>query len=836
MTSDCSGAACPFINLGSGGDSYLEVRFGTLGISDSETLVAANVTFEYMDEKTTFDSQELRCYNGSTWIQIASPTITLTETTTTFNISVPDCYKPVSRANDVRVRFGQFSPYADSGELYFDFVQLQVETSTGGGAPGWSNLVDNETATAPRKNDRIQINVTLSDDFNLSSYTFSWNDSGTFVNDSPVSISGTNVTISLNKTVTANKSQVIGYLFYFNDSENQQNQTDIGNFTVKSTLPSAPVLLQPENNSTTTNRTPEFTWNNSNDLDGDALTYNLVVDDNANFSSPVINQTAITETANSTSYDSTTKLDVDTTYFWRVRAHDGTGYGSFSSVSNFTVESAVSLVCVNDGSTVTCSDTGITTSALLTSDCSGAACPFINLGSGGDSYLEVRFGTLGISDSETLVAANVTFEYMDEKTTFDSQELRCYNGSTWIQIASPTITLTETTTTFNISVPDCYKPVSRANDVRVRFGQFSPYADSGELYFDFVQLQVETSTGGGAPGWSNLVDNETATAPRKNDPIQINVTLSDDIGLSSYTFSWNDSGTFVNDSTVSISGTNVTISLNRTVTANKSQVVGYLFYFNDSANQQNQTDIGNFTVKNTLPSAPVLLQPENNATITNRTPRFTWNNSNDADNDTLTYHLQVDDNADFSSLVINQTAITETANSTSYDSTTELDVDILYYWKVRAHDGTGYGSSSNTRNFTVESFAALSLVTGTINFGDLGLFATDNTTDDSPPPFLLENQGNVYVNITVTGSRLFTQGSFPSNNFRFKIDENEGSSFNFALSTTIFTDITNSSSTIDILDLDWHDASDTAETDLLVLVPGDEPSGTKNASVTFSMT
>lgn len=41
-------------------------------------------------------------------------------------------------------------------------------------------------------------------------------------------------------------------------------------------------------------------------------------------------------------------LNVDTTYFWRVAANDSTGYGSFSGVGNFTIDSYLAVSMLTD--------------------------------------------------------------------------------------------------------------------------------------------------------------------------------------------------------------------------------------------------------------------------------------------------------------------------------------------------------------------------------------------------------------------------------------------------------------------------------------------------------
>jgi hypothetical protein len=93
------------------------------------------------------------------------------------------------------------------------------------------------------------------------------------------------------------------------------------------------------------------------------------------------------------------------------------------------------------------------------------------------------------------------------------------------------------------------------------------------------------------------------------------------------------------------------------------------------------------TVDTTPPTRPTLLFPVNGATTTDSTPALKWKAVSGA----TKYRLQVDDNSNFASPIIdrNQT-------STSYTSSTALS-DRKYYWRVRAQDKAGNWSAWSTR-------------------------------------------------------------------------------------------------------------------------------------------
>ena len=91
---------------------------------------------------------------------------------------------------------------------------------------------------------------------------------------------------------------------------------------VVNTAPPTPTLLTPVNNAGQSDTTPTFTWSPVVDAEGDAVTYEIQVDNNSDFSSPVVLSPTATALSTAT-YTPTTTLTAGTTYFWRVRSSDG---------------------------------------------------------------------------------------------------------------------------------------------------------------------------------------------------------------------------------------------------------------------------------------------------------------------------------------------------------------------------------------------------------------------------------------------------------------------------------------------------------------------------------
>lgn len=238
---------------------------------------------------------------------------------------------------------------------------------------------------------------------------------------------------------------------------------------------------------------------------------------------------------------------------------------------------------------------------------------------------------------------------------------------------------------------------------------------------------------------------------------------------------------------------------------------------------------------NSAPSVPTLQFPADNASITNRTSAFNWTNSTDAEGDAVTYHLQIDTDSAFSAPTVNVSGIADgSTGTTQYLISPILNIDTTYYWRVRATDGSLTSAYTATRNFTVSSLLSITLLQSIVNFTSATLLNTSNTTGGSFTPFRLENNGNIFANISVTGTQLFTNGGFPNTTYQFKARANETNAFNTTASSTNWVNMTSSSTRKDIVDLNWSDINDDLLIDIGITVPSAEPPGTKTSNVTFS--
>ena len=118
--------------------------------------------------------------------------------------------------------------------------------------------------------------------------------------------------------------------------------------------PATPVLSGPADGATGVDVQPNFTWAAA----AEATSYTIEIDDNADFSSPVVS-----ETVNGTSFTPGAALDTDTTYYWRVTANNTCGSGASSAVFSF---STGLLVCAAPNAAIP--DNGSVNNTIVISD------------------------------------------------------------------------------------------------------------------------------------------------------------------------------------------------------------------------------------------------------------------------------------------------------------------------------------------------------------------------------------------------------------------------------------------------------------------------------------
>ncbi|MFW6121787.1 MAG: fibronectin type III domain-containing protein, partial [Petrotogales bacterium] len=129
------------------------------------------------------------------------------------------------------------------------------------------------------------------------------------------------------------------------------------------------------------------------------------------------------------------------------------------------------------------------------------------------------------------------------------------------------------------------------------------------------------------------------------------------------------------------------------------------------AEKSDESDTWSFTLKNSPPEKPVLINPKDNETdIAMVGFNLEWEEAVDPDGDSVTYDVFLGKNRNLDSSNI----IAENIQQTDIVVTIEmldrvLDPDTNYYWKVRAKDHENLTTESNTKSFITEVIPGLDI-------------------------------------------------------------------------------------------------------------------------------
>lgn len=248
-------------------------------------------------------------------------------------------------------------------------------------------------------------------------------------------------------------------------------------------------------------------------------------------------------------------------------------------------------------------------------------------------------------------------------------------------------------------------------------------------------------------------------------------------------------------------------------------------------------------VANTPPEPPGLIHPANgNATLFYRNVSFLWSEPEDLDNimgtETFTYSIEIalqscSDPLGCTVYFKSNSLI----SSNSYVSDEQLNVDSNYTWRIRANDGSNMSDWSDPWWFVVESTPALALYNTTLDFGKLSVGFHRNTTMPGLPwPILAVNLGNVKLDLLFSLNRsMWSEAAIPSEYFTCMagVFPHEPDSFNTSGSSLSW--LQPYSVPEKIVDrLGYTDSSDSAEIEIGIKVPPNEPKGSKNTTAYVS--
>ncbi|MDI6792464.1 MAG: Ig-like domain-containing protein [bacterium] len=447
--------------------------------------------------------------------------------------------------------------------------------------------------------------------------------------------------------------------------------------TIDTTAPDSPTLTNPPpGTNVVVGSNPTFTWQAVTGADS----YDLQIDDDPDFSSPVRSISGISPTIPTTSYTPSPVLS-EGTYYWRVRARDAAG-----NIGNWRQSNE------SPGSVTV--DTTAPDAPYLTSPADGAylkeSMPWFSWPAVTDSV------TAGALTFDTIYYTIQFSKVSDFANTYSVYTNYPYAGnSTWYH---PEYFSDPMFNSYNISFPDgtYYWRIS-ATDYA---GNESSFSNGRAFVVDTTVPSAPTLV---APANGAVVNPDTST---------LIFNWSDEAGAT-YTLQVDDNNDFSSpeiNKTLTLSSYTVTEAL-----SNKS------YYWRVKATDQ-AGNAGNWSTGTRIViidtqtggdfSFPKAITPTHLSSISDSTPTFEWTAVTEGISPPITYTLQIDDNGSFSSPEI------FTTTSTSYTHMTVMSEGI-YYWRVQGEDA----AHNNT------------------NWSETVQFKVDTTTPSGPALILPANSG-----------------------------------------------------------------------------------------------
>jgi len=486
-------------------------------------------------------------------------------------------------------------------------------------------------------------------------------------------------------------------------------------------LPGTASLLQPANQSLGIDLTPEFSWSNASG----AESYDLEVSTSPQFTSLSFTVPNI----GGTQYEPSSNLEVQTLYYWRVRASNSIGYGDFSNISWFeTVTASPSQVALSfpaDGATGV--ETGLTfswaaadaaesyrlevsstpgfTTKLI--DESGIANPSYSVGNpltnGEMLYWRVR-ATNSLGDGPVSEVFSFTTET---------------GGPTQVSLISPADGSEDVPLTPSL----VWQSVDGATNYRVQVGTQADF--SGSLLFDTVvggtQFQANLSLGGtyfwrvrasnaGVENWSDTFSLSTGSSA----PAQV-VLVSPAAGASDQSLSLD----LVWAATDFAESYNLQVGLDAgftTLVLNEADLQETSFSLEDLSHSTqyywrvqaiNSAGDGPWSAGRSFmteivlaPSTPLLIYPPNGADGIVSNPVMSWNASDGA----TSYKLEISTSPpdELENFI---TVVTAVVVAQPYFQAPDLQGGKLHYWRVEARNEGG-SARSEVRTFSTAAVTA----------------------------------------------------------------------------------------------------------------------------------
>ncbi|MCX6749737.1 MAG: hypothetical protein NTW17_03285, partial [Candidatus Pacearchaeota archaeon] len=246
--------------------------------------------------------------------------------------------------------------------------------------------------------------------------------------------------------------------------------------------------------------------------------------------------------------------------------------------------------------------------------------------------------------------------------------------------------------------------------------------------------------------------------------IEHRILWTDTYGLSGYIFSFdNGTGTFVNDSFVSMTGTSNWSNITKSVNSTVGLAIRWKIYANDSVNNSNATVIFVYdtTLANEAPTIPVVQSISATdptiGTTTAITFNFTANDNNGADDiNASSAQAQFLMNGETTRSNTSCTSWASAGNNVNFTCTIDMwyfDQNGAWTVNVSVKDNLEEYAENSSTTFTYNIMTAMVMSPSSVNWPTINLLDTD--TGSSDDPITINNSGNdINLNINITAYNL----------------------------------------------------------------------------------
>jgi len=162
-----------------------------------------------------------------------------------------------------------------------------------------------------------------------------------------------------------------------------------------------------------------------------------------------------------------------------------------------------------------------------------------------------------------------------------------------------------------------------------------------------------------------------------------------------------------------------------------------------------------------------------------------------------------------------------------------------YNWSVRVSDGEVNTSWSSERNISIDSSVTISLSVSSANFGNISIGQSNDTTNDNPPPILIDNAGNCQVNLSINFTdSLWDSFPNPTDYFNFSVRSEGGEECYYSTNVSTATNAYTAEATSPFItrlnfSAGYQAACDNASVDIYVYAAEGEYAGDKSSTISF---